>query len=106
MKLTSEQIFKEYKDALIFKESLGSRGMYEQNRINERFFIGDQWHGAKCGNERPLVRHNIIKRIGDYKMSHILGSPVNVVFSADGITSTTAMRKGISSQKKNLTIVL
>ena len=104
MKLTSEQIFKEYKDALIFKESLGSRGMYEQNRINERFFIGDQWHGAKCGNERPLVRHNIIKRIGDYKMSHILGSPVNVVFSADGITSTTAMRKGISSQKKEFAL--
>lgn len=104
MKLTSEQIFKEYNDALIFKESLGTRGMYEQNRINERFFIGDQWHGAKCGNERPLVRHNIIKRIGDYKMSHILSSPINVAFSADGITNTNSMRKGISAQKSEFAL--
>lgn len=81
------KIFEEYRAAADFKASLGTRGMYEQNRINERFFIGDQWYGAKCGNDRPLVRHNVIKRIGDYKMSQILSNPLSVTFSAEGIES-------------------
>ncbi|MGI6280267.1 MAG: hypothetical protein ACOYJS_06895, partial [Acutalibacteraceae bacterium] len=38
-----------------------------------------------CGNERPLVKHNIIKRIGDYKMSQILSNKISVAFSAEGI---------------------
>ncbi len=79
------EIFGEYRSGVAYKSSLGKRGMYEQNRINERFYIGDQWHGAKCGNERPLVRHNIIKRIGDYKMSQVLNAPIKVDFSAEGI---------------------
>lgn len=82
---TPLEIFEEYRSAVDFKASLGKRGMYEQNRINERFFIGDQWYGAKCGNDRPLVRHNVIKRIGDYKMSQILSSPLSVTFSAEGV---------------------
>lgn len=81
------EIFKEYRLGVEYKSSLGKRGMYEQNRINERFYIGDQWYGAKCGNERPLVRHNIIKRIGDYKMSQVLSMPIKVEFSAEGIPS-------------------
>lgn len=79
------EIFEEYRKAADFKAALGKRGLYEQNRINERFYIGDQWYGAKCGNDRPLVRHNIIKRIGDYKMSQILSAPISVSFSAEGI---------------------
>ena len=82
------EIFEEYREAADFKASLGRRGIYEQGRINERFYIGDQWYGAKCGNERPLVRHNIIKRIGDFKMSQILSEPLSVSFSAEGIPVT------------------
>lgn len=79
------EIFSQYRAAADFKAGLGQRGMYEQNRINERFYIGDQWYGAKCGNDRPLVRHNVIKRIGEYKMSQILSSPLSVSFSAEGV---------------------
>lgn len=79
------EIFSEYRAAADFKAGLGQRGMYEQNRINERFYIGDQWYGAKCGNDRPLVRHNVIKRIGEYKMSQILSNPLTVSFSAEGV---------------------
>ena len=64
-----EQIFAEYEAGRTFKSGLGRKGLYEQGKINERFYIGDQWHGARCGNDRPLVRHNVIKRIGDYKMA-------------------------------------
>ena len=79
------EIFDEYRKGSSFKASLGSKGIFEQGKINERFFIGDQWYGAKCGNDRPLVRHNIIKRIGNYKMSQIMSSPISVNFSAEGI---------------------
>lgn len=85
MQLQPAKIFNEYRDAISYKTALGNKGLYEQNRINERFYIGDQWYGAKCGNDRPLVRHNVIKRIGEYKMSQIMNSPISVVFSADGI---------------------
>ena len=78
-------VFEEYRKGCEFKTCIGNKGLYEQAKINERFYIGDQWHGAKCGNERPLVRHNIIKRIGDYKMSQILSNPISVKYSADGI---------------------
>ena len=87
MENTPLKIFEEYKKGCEFKSGLGSKGLFEQSKINERFYIGDQWHGAKCGNERPLVRHNIIKRIADYKISQILSSPLSLRFSADGIPS-------------------
>ncbi len=85
MNLKPNEIFEEYKKGCEFKSAIGTRGLFEQNRINERFFIGDQWHGASCGSERPLVRHNVIKRIGDYKMSQILNKNTNMSFSAEGI---------------------
>ncbi|MEE1238699.1 MAG: hypothetical protein UHO61_02110 [Acutalibacteraceae bacterium] len=85
MKSKPFEVFSEYRTAADFKAGLGQRGMYEQNRINERFYIGDQWYGAKCGNDRPLVRHNVIKRIGEYKMSQILSNPLSVNFSAEGV---------------------
>ena len=62
MKLNPKEIFAEYEKGVQHKASLGKHGLFEQNKINERFFIGDQWYGAKCGNDRPLVRYNIIKR--------------------------------------------
>lgn len=85
MNIKPNEIFEEYQRGVEYKSALGKRGLYEQNRINERFYIGDQWYGAKCGNDRPLVRHNIIKRIGDYKMSQILSRSPAVEFSAEGM---------------------
>lgn len=86
------QVFEEYRSAVSYKESVGSRGICEQARMNERFYVGDQWHGAKCGSTRPLVRRNIIKRIGEYKMSTITASPLAVNFSAEGLQNTSDQR--------------
>lgn len=97
-----EQIFSEYKKMRLHKESLGSRGMYEQNKINERFFVGDQWYGARCGGERPLVRYNLIKRIGDYKMSALLSSEPQTVFSAEGIPNTISAGRRIAELRSSL----
>lgn len=102
MKINPIEIFKEYRDLISFKSSIGDKGIYEQIKINERFFIGDQWHGANCGNERPLVRHNIIKRIGDFKMSHILSSPIKVSFSADGVPNTIGLKASSQDKIRNL----
>jgi hypothetical protein len=88
-------IWEEYEAGTKFKSGLGKRGLYEQGRINERFFIGDQWHGARCGNDRPLVRHNLIKRIGEYKMALICKNQVSVNFSADGVADTLSIREKV-----------
>lgn len=93
MKTQPAQVFDEYRRAVSYKESIGSRGIYEQARMNERFYVGDQWHGAKCGSTRPLVRRNIIKRIGEYKMSMITAAPLAVNYSADGVPDTTDLQQ-------------
>ncbi len=89
------QVFAEYEQGVAYKAGLGARGLYEQNRVNERFMVGDQWHGARCGNDRPLVRHNVIKRIGDYKMAVVGSSPVTVGYSAEGIPNTVELRERV-----------
>lgn len=81
--------FRRYKEGTQYKESIGDRGIYEQSKVNERFFVGDQWYGVKCGNDRPLVRRNLIKRIGEYKLSAVTAAPIAVNYTADGIPQNT-----------------
>ncbi|MBQ6848128.1 MAG: hypothetical protein IJO62_04370 [Clostridia bacterium] len=85
MNLKPIEIFAEYQKGTQFKAAIGTRGLFEQSKINARFFVGDQWYGANCGTDKPLVRHNVIKRIGDYKMSQILNDKTAIGFSAEGI---------------------
>ncbi len=100
MNYSPAQIYSEYKKGVEFKSSMGSKGLYEQNKINERFYVGDQWYGAKCGNDRPLVRHNVIKRIGDYKMSVLLSGPINISYSAEGVPDTVGIRDAVLKRRK------
>ncbi len=90
-----QTVHEEYKRGADYKNNFGARGMYEQNRINERFYAGDQWHGASVGNDRPLVRYNVIKRIGEYKQAVIGSAPVTVNFSADGVPNTVDIQKRV-----------
>ncbi len=78
-------VFEEYKMGNRYKESIGDKGLQRQAEINGRFYVGDHWYGAKCGNDRPLVRRNIIRRIADYKLASIGAAPVAVNFSAEGV---------------------
>ncbi|MBQ2932980.1 MAG: hypothetical protein IJE02_00005, partial [Clostridia bacterium] len=102
MNYNPQQIFEEYRKGVVFKSSIGTKGLYEQSRVNERFFVGDQWYGSKCGNDRPLVRHNIIKRIGDYKMSAILSNRIDINYSAEGVPNTLNVIKNVKSARKSL----
>ena len=99
MNINPNVILNEYSAGTTFKSSMGNKGLFEQNRINERFYIGDQWYGAKCGNDRPLVRHNIIKRIGDYKISQILNHPLSVKFTVEGISTAENNETGNSAKE-------
>jgi len=97
-----QQVQEEYRQGRIYKSQLGNRGMAEQNRINERFYSGDQWHGANCGDNRPLVRHNVIKRIGDYKMAVVGASPVSVRFAAEGVPNTLELQGKVQGYREGL----
>ncbi len=96
------QIAQEYETGKQFKCGLGKRGLYEQNKVNERFYVGDQWHGVNCGADKPLVRENIIKRIGDYKMAFITSAPLSVNYTADGVPNTLETKEQTHLLKSNL----
>lgn len=101
MKNIPEQTFAEYEAARKYKLSLCEKGLWEQNRLNERFYVGDQWRGASCG-DRPLVRHNVIKRIGDCKMSAVMSAPLSVNYYAEGFSLTEDIKKNIKKERKTL----
>ncbi len=92
IKTEPRDIFSEYEQGNSYKSSIGDNGLFEQTKMNERFFVGDHWYGAQCGNKRPLIRRNIVKRIGDYKISSIGAAPVAVNYSADGIPNTADLK--------------
>lgn len=98
--ITPEKIWKEYENGVSYKGALGEKGLYEQSKRNERFYCGDQWRGAQCGADRPLVRHNVIKRIGDYKQAVIGSSPLSVSFSAEGVPDVKATREATADVRK------
>ncbi len=97
-----EQVQAEYRAGVEYKRQLGDRGLYEQSRINERFYAGDQWYGVNCGDSRPLVRHNVIKRIGDYKMAVVGAAPAAVRFAAEGVPLTPALRQQVQAYRQAL----
>lgn len=97
-KTVIEKIWDEFEKGQNYKDSIGDKGIYSQTKINERFFVGNQWYGITSGNDRPLTRRNIIKRIGEYKIAAIGAAPIAVNYSADGIPDTTDLeeeKKGI-----------
>lgn len=95
LKITTDpkSVFSEYRKGTDYKATIGDKGVFEQSKINERFYVGDQWHGAKCGNDRPLVRRNIIKRIADYKLSSITSAPIAVNYSAEGVADNSSLKE-------------
>lgn len=102
IKLEPSAIFKEYKSGVTYKAAIGDKGLYEQTKINERFFVGDHWYGVNAGNDRPLVRRNLIKRIGEYKISVVGAAPIAVNYSAEGVPDTTDLK----DEKEHISNVL
>ncbi len=80
----ASQVFQEYKDARSYKNGIGTNGLYEQAKKNERFMLGDQWNGADIG-DIPKVVMNVIKQIGDFKVSNIISNPITAIYEFDGV---------------------
>lgn len=97
-----KSVFSEYKNGTEFKASIGDKGIFEQSKINERFYCGDQWYGAKCGNDRPLLRRNVIKRIADFKLSSIAPAPVAVSYSAEGVPDNSGLEEKITQYRNEI----
>ena len=95
-------VFQEYIKGSNYKSGIGTKGIYEQSKINERFYQGDHWYGVRCGNDRPLVRRNIIRRIADYKLSSISSAPIAVNFSAEGVATNTVAEKEYKETYNNV----
>lgn len=83
----AEKIFAQHEKCSLYKSELGAKGLFEQVKLNERFYSGDQWHGAAVSKKMPLVRHNLIKRIGEYKQSIIAAENADVTLSGSIINS-------------------
>ena len=93
-------VFEEYKQGQNYKDGLGARGLYEQNRINQRFYEGDQWYGVQAGDKKALVRYNIIRRAGKYMQAMVDGKPLAINFSAEGVPCTQETRDRVGERKK------
>lgn len=93
-------VFEEYKQGQNYKDGLGARGLYEQNRINQRFYEGDQWYGVQAGDKKALVRYNIIRRGGKYMQAMVDGKPLAINFSAEGVPCTQETRDKVGERKK------
>lgn len=70
---------------------LYERGVEHHNMLNmyrdcekyHNFYIGDQWHGLKSGDEE-LPIFNFIKPVGKYKIALIAQNQMSIVYSAMG----------------------
>lgn len=98
---TASELFKTFEQLREQKEALGDNGLYRQSQINERFYKGDQWHGLSTGQNRPLIRNNVIKRIADLKLSTV-NNPVSVNYSAEGVPNTAEMREKVIRFKNQM----
>lgn len=102
IKTEPKKVFEEYKKGNEYKASIGDKGIFEQSKLNERFYTGDQWYRAQCGNDRPLVRRNIIKRIADYKLSAITAAPIAVNYSAEGYDDNSSLEEQVNEYREGL----
>lgn len=76
MKIKTEpkQIFLEYEDGKTYNQS---HDLYENVEKNQRFFLGDQWHGVNAPDlTKPVF--NILKRVCSYYVAMLASDEVGV----------------------------
>lgn len=70
--------WEEYEAGKEYKRRIG---LYETVRRNERFYRGDQWHGAADDLPHPVF--NLIRRIVDYLVGAVLPGELEIRYSDD-----------------------
>ena len=75
---TLPEILKKYDKAYNFNQSIG---LYEQVKVNEDFFIGNQWEGVKS-NGLPTPTYNMFKRVINFQVSNITSDSMAIQCAA------------------------
>lgn len=77
IKTEPQEIWQEYEDSVSYKQSLGTRGLYETVKQNENFFIGNQWEGVNAPElDKPVI--NILKRVVSYFIATLVSDDVGI----------------------------
>lgn len=76
--VTLEQIEEWYKQGLNFQRKDGT---FENAKINERMYAGDQWFHVSKDNTLPRITLNFIKRTTNFIVSAVAGGEVKLNYS-------------------------
>ena len=80
---TCEEIVKRYDKGYDFNQQIG---LYDQVKVNEDFFIGNQWEGVQS-NGLPTPTYNMFKRVINFQVSTITSD--NMAIQVTGMSSTS-----------------
>lgn len=74
VKKEAREIWEEYQGGRDYNTSIG---LYENYKLNEKFFIGDQWTGAKA-DDMLKVTMNFLKRVVTFFVSQLSSDDIGV----------------------------
>lgn len=80
---TLEEILKRYDKGYGFNQAIG---LYDKVKVNEDFFIGNQWEGV-VSNGLPTPTYNMFKRVINFQVSTITSD--NMAIQVTGMPSTS-----------------
>lgn len=86
---TREEIIKRYEKGYDFNQQIG---LYDQVKVNEDFFIGNQWEGVQS-NGLPTPTYNMFKRVINFQVSTITSDNMAIQVTPMPSTSGYTMRK-------------
>lgn len=78
-----DEIVKRYEKGYSFNQQIG---LYDQVKVNEDFFIGNQWEGVQ-NNGLPTPTYNMFKRVINFQVSTITSD--NMAIQVSGMPSTS-----------------
>lgn len=80
---TCEEILKKFEKGYSFNQQIG---LYDKVKVNEDFFIGNQWEGVEA-NGLPTPTYNMFKRVINFQVSTITSD--NMAIQVVGMPSTS-----------------
>ena len=80
---TREEIVKRFEKGYSFNQQIG---LYDKVKVNEDFFIGNQWEGVQS-NGLPTPTYNMFKRVINFQVSTITSD--NMTIQVTGMPSTS-----------------
>ncbi|MBE6597027.1 MAG: hypothetical protein E7641_05080 [Ruminococcaceae bacterium] len=97
----NSKAWSQYEAGKAYKRGIG---LYEKNRINERFYRGEQWYGNE-GGDLPKPVFNLVKRVVDFFVCSIAASDISLRYTDEGLPfiSDEELKKRISKSLDALT---